>query len=251
MTPTSVGMRCPECARERTKVRTARTIGGEPTATYALIAINVMAYIGTAVGGGGLSAANGGTGSVIDHGGLSGPAIAVNHEYWRIVTSGFLHLNLLHIGFNMFFLYFLGRMLEPAIGSARFIAVYFVSLLGGALGALIVTPHALTVGASGACFGILGAAIVVARDRGIPIMDSGLGGLLIINLIFSFTFSGISVGGHIGGLIGGVLAGAILVELGERRRRDAAAYALCLVVAVAVVAGTLAAARHSAGLPLT
>src|SRR4051794_137251 len=205
MTPTPVGMRCPECARDRTKVRTARTLRTDPVATYALIAINVIVYVGSTAAGGGLGGR--GRGDVIVQGGLYGPAISQGHEYYRIVTSGFLHAGLLHLAFNMLFLYFLGSMLEPAIGRARFVALYLVSLLGGALGALIVTPDSLTVGASGACFGVLGGAIVVARDRGIPIWDSGLGATLLINLLFTFGISGISIGGHIGGLIAGLASG--------------------------------------------
>lgn len=246
MTPTSVGMRCPECSREKTKVRTARTLGGTPEATYALIAVNVLAYLGSSVAGAGLDATGSiGGGDVNTHGGLFGPAIAIKHEYWRIVSSGFLHANLLHLAFNMFFLYVLGGMLEPAIGRGRFLTIYFVALLGGSLGALIVTPDALTVGASGACFGLLGAAIVVARDRGIPLVESGLIGILVINIIFSFTFSGISKGGHIGGLIAGGVAGLILVELGEKRRRDRLAYGVCLALAAALAVAAVGVARSN------
>ena len=246
MTPTSVGMRCPECSRERTKVRTARTLGGEPSATYALIAVNVLAFIGSSVAGGGLDALGGaGGGDVNAHGGLFGPAIALKHEYWRIVTSGFLHANLIHIAFNMFFLYVLGSMLEPAIGRGRFLTIYFVALLGGSVGALIVTPNALTVGASGACFGLLGAAIIVARDRGIPLVESGLIGTLVINIVFSFTFSGISIGGHIGGLIAGGVAGVILVEVGEKRRRDVIAYGACLILGVVLAVAAVGVARSN------
>jgi len=246
MTPTSVGMRCPECSREKTKVRTARTLGGDPSATYALIAVNVLAYLGSSLAGAGLDATGGaGGGDVQAHGGLFGPAIAIKHEYWRLLTSGFLHANLLHLAFNMFFLYVLGGMLEPAIGRARFLTIYFVALFGGSLGALIVTPNALTVGASGACFGLLGAAIIVARDRGIPLVESGLIGTLVINIVFSFTFSGISIGGHIGGLIAGGVAAIFLVELGEKRRQDRVAYGICLVLAVALVVAAVGVARSN------
>ncbi len=115
-------------------------------------------------------------------------------QWWRIVTGGFLHENLLHIGFNMYLLYILGRMLEPALGRVRFGVIYGVSLLTGSLGALLVSPHSVTVGASGAVFGIMGAAAVEMRARKIPVMQSGIGGLILINLIISFTLSGISWG---------------------------------------------------------
>src|SRR5438067_4595554 len=130
MTPTPVGMRCPECSRERTKVKTIQNVSRAPTVTQALIAINVAVYIAEVAAG---ATVNGGAakGSILDHGGLFGPAIVHQHEYWRIVTSGFLHYSILHIAFNMFFLYVMGTMLEPAIGRLNFAVVYFVSLLAG------------------------------------------------------------------------------------------------------------------------
>jgi membrane associated rhomboid family serine protease len=210
-------------------------------ATYALIAINVTVFVVSVVAGGGL--ANRGGGEIIDRGALFGPAIAHGHEYWRLVTSGFLHAGLFHIGLNMLFLFFLGSLLEPAIGRARFLTIYFVSLLGGSLGALLLTPDALTVGASGACFGILGAAIAVALDRNIPLWESGLAATLVVNIIFSFSIGGISIGGHLGGAATGFVAGWILVRYGERRGRDALAYGACAVLAAAVVAASLAVAK--------
>jgi len=101
----------------------------------------------------------------------------------------------LHIGFNMYVLYVLGQMLEPALGRVRFGVIYAVALLTGSLGALLVSPHAITVGASGAVFGIMGATAVEMRARQIPVMQSGVGTLILINLVLSFTFSNISWGG--------------------------------------------------------
>lgn len=240
MTPTSVGMRCPECSREKTKVRTARNLVAAPHVTYALIAINALVYLGATIGG--ERVAGSGGGSVLLHGGLFGPAISQGHEYWRIVTSGFLHANLLHIGFNMFFLYVLGGMLEPALGSGRFLAVYLVSLIGGSFGALLVTPDALTVGASGACFGVLGGAIALAMDRGIPIMQSGLGTTAIINIAFSIAIPGISIGGHIGGLATGFVVVYGLLEFGEGRGRSALAYGGCVLLGVGLFVASIAVA---------
>lgn len=155
-----------------------------------------------------------------------------------------MHENLLHIGFNMWVLYYLGMMLEPAIGRLKFGLIYAVSLLTGALGALLVSPHSLTVGASGAIFGVMGAAAVEMRARKIPLMQSGVGTLILLNLVISFTIPGISWGGHIGGLIGGALVAA-LFQLGDRRRAQALAYIGCAVIAVAAVAGSLATAKSS------
>ena len=134
------------------------------------------------------------------------PGDRVGHEYWRLVTAGFLHAGLLHIGFNMYILYWLGTMLEPALGRVRFVALYFASLLAGSLGALLLSPNAVTVGASGAVFGLMGAAFVIQRARGIDPMQSGIGPLILLNLGLTFVIPGISIGGHIGGLVGGVLA---------------------------------------------
>src|SRR5579862_3038391 len=215
MTPTSVGMRCPECARDRTKVKTLRSPRDTPTVTQVLIVINVMVFIAETATGAPLGGGGGGT--VFDHGALAGPFISQNHEYWRLLTAGFLHDGLLHILFNMIFLYLMGPMLEPAIGRLNFTIVYFVSLLAGSFGALAFQPDALTIGASGACFGVLGALIVVAYYRGISIWQSGLGLTLIINIVFSLSVAGISIGGHLGGVIGGAICGWVIVQVGERR----------------------------------
>jgi membrane associated rhomboid family serine protease len=240
MTPTSVGMRCPECSRDRTKVKTIRNIPSTPVVTQALIAINVIAFVAETAAGAPLG--SGGGGVVYNHGYLYGPAIIHSHEYWRILTGGFLHYGLFHIFINMMSLYFVGSALEPAIGRGNFVAVYFASLLAGSFGALLLQPQIPTVGASGAIFGIFGALIVVARNRGISIWQSGLGVVLVINLLFSVSFSGISLGGHLGGLAAGLITGAMIVELAERRRMPALALAGCGVVAAASVAGAIAVA---------
>jgi membrane associated rhomboid family serine protease len=243
MTPTPVGMRCPQCARDRTKVKTIRSGATTPTVTQALIAINVLVFIGETATGTSLGGANNfHPGTLFEKGALFGPLIAQSHEYWRLVTAGFLHDGVLHILFNMVFLYFMGQMLEPAIGRLNFAIVYFVSLLAGSFGALLFQPLGLTIGASGACFGVLGALIVVAHYRGLSIWQSGLGLTLIINLVFSLSVPGISIGGHLGGVVGGAICGWLLVNLGERRNLRAAAWAGCAVVGVLSVALALAVA---------
>ena len=245
MTSTSVGMRCPECARQRTKVhRSPAGIGsGAAPVTVALIVINVLAYLGEMVGGG-TNPVEGG-GSVIIDFGLFGPAVD-DGEWYRIVTGGFLHAGLLHLGFNMFALYFLGFLLEPAIGPWRFVAVYFVSLLGGAFGALLLDPLELTVGASGAVFGLMAAGFIVARNRGLDDLASQIGFFVIINLVFTFSISNISIGGHIGGLIAGGLA-AMAIAVGERRGRDGrlVEWAGLIALGVAAVVGCMIAAAES------
>ncbi len=217
MTPTPVGMRCPECARQRTKV--TRGVGGEAglfasaPATFVLIALNAAAFLAeVASASGGFAVGN--SSASIDFG-LFGPFVAEG-EWYRLVTSGFLHASLLHIGFNMFALYFLGRLLEPSIGTPRFVGIYVASLLGGSFGALLLSPNALTVGASGAIFGLFGAAFLIARGRGFDAVASSIGIVLLLNLVFSIAgASHISLGGHLGGLVAGSLC-ALAVLAGDR-----------------------------------
>jgi len=239
MTPTPVGMRCPECARERTQVRTMRGASGRPRVTTAIIAINVVAFVVATVAGGGI--ARGVSGDVARNGWLYGPSIADQGEYWRLVTSGFLHGGLLHLAFNMYFIWILGSLLEPALGGWRFLALYVTCLLCGSFGALVVQPDVPTLGASGAAFGLLGAAIVMARTRGIDIWSSGLAPILAINLLITFVVPGIAIGAHIGGALGGFLAGAV-VDWGEQRGKAALATAGCLLIGAAAAAASVAVA---------
>jgi membrane associated rhomboid family serine protease len=247
MTPTPVGMRCPECMRQKTKV--VQGVGGGGgrlgafPATYALIAINVIAYlIEIAVGGGGLGI--GGGNSVVLDFGLFGPLVTEG-EWYRLVTGGFLHASLIHIGFNMLLLYFLGRLLEPALGTPRFVVLYFASLLAGSFGALLLDPNALTIGASGAVFGLAGATFVIARGRGMDAIAGEIGFLIVINLVLSISLRNISLGGHLGGLVGGAICALVIVG-GERGmlgpNRRFAEYAAMTAVAVISVLGAFAVA---------
>ena len=241
MTPTPVGMRCPECSREKTKVRTISSVSNDATnLAIILIAINVIAFVAELAGG--ASASELGRGSIVTNGALFGPAIDIDHEYWRLVTGGFLHAGLLHLGFNMYLLYVLGQMLEPALGSVRFGVIYFVSLLAGSAGALLASPDSVTVGASGAVFGLMGAGVVALRARGFDPMQSGLGATIGLNLFITFLIPGISIGGHIGGLLGGAAVGWLLVDWGERQRSLTAPYAATAVLAAVAVAVAIAAA---------
>jgi membrane associated rhomboid family serine protease len=173
-----------------------------PVLTYILIGVCVAAFIGGTAGGASATGSGIGGSTLLTEGALSRAAIA-DGEYWRLITAGFLHAGFFHLLFNMFSLYILGTMLEPAIGRVRFALIYFVSLLAGSFGALLVetNPTALTVGASGAIFGLMSAAVIVMRNRGISPMESGLGLWIGLNLLLTFTIPNISIGGHIGGLI--------------------------------------------------
>ena len=237
MTSTSVGMRCPECARQRTKVKTMATVE-QPTLTYILIGISVALAFGTIASGG--DTVGGDDGSVIADFALSRATVG-DGEVWRLVTAGFLHAGLLHLFFNMYSLYILGSMLEPAVGRLRFGLIYFVSLLTGSFGALLLQETGFTVGASGAIFGLMGAAVVIMRNRGIDPMESGLGLWIGLNLLITFTIPGISIGGHIGGLVGGALVAALLYEAPQRMRIPAVLpVVLAGAIGVASVAGALA-----------
>jgi len=247
MTPTPVGMRCPECASQRTRVvrnPTGTPSGFEATpATYVLIAINVIVYLVEVLNG------SGGFFTVplnrfIADFCLFGPSVAEG-EWYRLVTSGFLHGGLFHIGFNMFLLLVLGRLLEPALGTPRFLVLYFASLLAGSFGALVLDPNALTYGASGAVFGLAGATFIIARGRGMDTLASEIGFLIVFNLVWSFIYPHISIGGHIGGLIGGVIC-ALIIVAGEKgmlgpNRRALEIAAMVAVGALAVI-GSLAVA---------
>ena len=246
MTPTPVGMRCPECASQRTRV--VRNPTGSPSgfeafpATYVLIAINVIVFlVEIASGSGGLGEQH--DRLIVDYG-LFGPFVAEG-EWYRLLTSGFLHASFLHIGFNMLLLFFLGRLLEPALGTPRFLTLYFASLLAGSFGALVLEPNSLGIGASGAIFGLAGATFVIARGRGMDALAGQIGFLIVFNLIFSFASPRISIGAHVGGLIGGVIC-ALAIVAGEkgmlgRNRRPLEIAAMCAVAVVAVL-GSLAVA---------
>jgi membrane associated rhomboid family serine protease len=247
MTPTPVGMRCPECSRERTKVKTIRTLPSAPLATQVLIAINAVVFVAEVATGVTLGGTD--SGWVYTHGALFGPALTAHdlagvgtHQYWRLLTAGFLHASLLHIAINMLSLWFVGRVLEPAIGTLDFVAIYFAALLAGSFGALLFQPDIPTLGASTAIFGIFGALIVVAHARNIPLWQSGLGPILLLNLVFTLTISDISIGGHLGGLAAGFLAGWLVVEYHERRRMQSVALIGCAVIAALSVAAAIAVA---------
>jgi membrane associated rhomboid family serine protease len=218
MTPTPVGMRCPECASHRTRV--VRNPTGTATsaafpATIALIAINVIVYLIEIVHGGGGTTIS--VQTAYDLGGLFGPAVHQEGEWWRTITSGFVHFSVLHIAFNMYLLFVLGRLLEPSIGTVRFVFLYFASLLAGSFLALALTPNSVSAGASGAIFGVIGATFVIARGRKLDAIAGQIGILIVINLVFTFADTGVSLGAHVGGLVAGVISGLLIVA-GEQRR---------------------------------
>lgn len=207
-------------------------------ATKILIAINAAVFVVTSVPGVG--------GPTTQDLAVAGPFVA-GGQYYRLITAGFIHYGLLHIGFNMLILWRLGGMVEPALGRTRFVALYFASLLAGSCGALILSPNAFTGGASGAVFGLAGAAAVGMRQRGINVWQSGIGPMIAINLVITFAVPGISVGGHLGGLVGGAAVGAYMLRQPTNRRSVAEGIGVALAVSAVAVALALAAANHALG----
>jgi membrane associated rhomboid family serine protease len=231
-----VGFQCPSCVHQAPPVRSLRSLATRPVVTYALIAASVVAFLPSLAAGPG--AGPGGNPLAVDFA-LFGPAVAQG-EWWRLITSGFLHYGLIHLAFNMIILVQLGAMLEPTLGRLRFGLLYATALFGGSFGALLLQPGGRTAGASGAVFGLMGAAVVGMRRRGVDPMQSGIGGLLAINLVLTFVIPGISIGGHLGGLAGGAAAGSLLFATdGPDRSRQAAGAAGCAALAVAAAAGSI------------
>ena len=222
-----VGFQCRECVKGAPAVRTMRSLRPDPYVTMALIAVNAVLFLGQV------------RASDIA---LFGPAVAAG-EWYRIITSGFLHYDLLHVGFNMFLLWWLGNMLEPSLGRVRYLVLYFGALLAGSLGVLLLSPNDVTGGASGAVFGLMAAAFLSQRRRGIDPMQTGIGGLILINLLLSFR-PGISIGGHLGGLVGGALLMTILDATDGTREQRWLGAGAAIAASVAIGAASLYLAAH-------
>ena len=235
MTAAPVGLRCPDhsgkpqgVARVARATRTVR-IGSQPLSViYVLVGLNVLVYlIGVAQGFG----INSPGGRLYSDWVLYGPAVA-HGDWWRLITSAFLHASVIHIALNMLGLVWLGNAVEDALGSMRFLLLYLASGLAGSAGALLLTPDQPTLGASGAIYGILGALVVLQY------MSTGsVGGpaltLIIVNLAFTLSVPNISIGGHLGGLVGGILGTLALSRFG----RGHAAYGRLGLVGLGTLVG--------------
>jgi membrane associated rhomboid family serine protease len=247
MTPAPVGIRCPEHSgkpqgleRVTRAAERSRALG-RSTITMVLIGINVAVYLAELAAGGSIDGTNN---WIFFHGALYGPLVA-NGDWWRLFTAMFLHYGPLHLGLNMYSLYWVGTVLERVIGPWRFLGLYLASGLAGSAGALILTPNAVTVGASGAIFGILGALFVLERQGHIQ-SGGQIVMLIVLNLVLTFAFSGfalggsatglqISLGGHLGGLIGGAVGTWFLLKV-----RRSSALSAAVIAAVAIVSVILA-----------
>ena len=218
MTPAPVGQRCPEhsgrpqgVSRVTSGVRRAGYEGTGGVVTKALVAVNVLVYLAELAQGSGVNANHG---SIFENGALYGPLVA-SGDWWRLFTAAFLHYGPVHLALNMLALWWFGPPVEAVLGRGRFLLLYVVSGLAGSAGALLLSPNSVTVGASGAIFGILGAAFVLERQR-VYVFGGGALMIIAINLVFTFSFSGsISVGGHLGGLAGGGLGVLVMSRFGR------------------------------------
>ncbi|MFI6872122.1 rhomboid family intramembrane serine protease [Streptomyces sp. NPDC050400] len=262
MRDAAVGFQCPECVHEGSRsVRQARTVAGGrisavPLVTYALMAVNVLAYLGETVYPGiferlrmvgiGLVGPDGGRYVYQD----AFPAdfhtdgVAAG-EWYRLLTGAFLHLppteglfGVLHIALNMWTLWNLGRVVESQLGRVRYLALYLISALGSSVLVLLIAPEAPTVGASGAIFGLGAAYYVIARRLGADMR--GVNRFMAYFLLWMLISAGFtSWQGHLGGLLTGGLVTAALVYA-PRRRRDAVQTVACVgVVALALLLAAL------------
>jgi membrane associated rhomboid family serine protease len=205
--------------------------------TQALVAINVGIYFLQLVMGAGLTASSG---WIYEHGVLVSSAIGsdgeligvAEGEWWRLITAAFLHYGPLHLGMNMLVLWIIGPALEEYLGHGRYALLYLVAGLAGSAGALVWSPNALTVGASGAIWGVMGAALIL-EWRKIYVFGGQAMGLVVFNLAITFLIPGISIGGHVGGLVGGGIAALAFSSL---RRMPALATLSVAAVGAASVA---------------
>jgi membrane associated rhomboid family serine protease len=249
MRSASVGFQCPSCVKEgaRTTRSAKLPYGGirvaNPTLISSLlIGINIAVWLAITADGGNnsviaskLAIVPSWTVDVLEAGGSPQIVDGVAHgAWWQLVTSTFTHIEVFHIVLNMIALYMFGPALEQILGRLRFLTLYLVSGIAGSAGVMLFSDsHGMTVGASGAIFGLLGAMAVVAFKTGGDFQ--GLLTLLGINLVITFTVPMISWQGHLGGLIGGTLVGLGMVYA-PRRSRSLVQFGVAGLVLVAALA---------------
>src|SRR4051812_34633357 len=247
MIPASVGFQCPECVRAGQAATRAPSRGNALRSagrrwgpvTLTLIAVNVAMYVGTAI-----SAATVGNNPLLRNYAspvfdalAQVPVLVDAGEWWRLVTAAFLHIGPVHLALNMLALLVFGTELENAFGRWRFLAVYVVSILGGAATIqLFGDPFTQVAGASTALYGLLGGLGVLLLSRRQDLR--GLVTLLAINVLISVLVPGISILGHLGGFVAGALTTAVLV-LGRRNRAVQIGGTAGLAVALLVLALTV------------
>lgn len=233
MTPASVGFQCPECLREgRATVRQARTIAGAPVSadspvTRLLLGINVGIFLLVFVKTGG---------DLVSRFAMRPDFIALNGDYYRLLTATFLHQEIFHIGFNMYALLLLGDQVERVLGRWRYVSLYLISGLGGSAASyFFLNPRGASIGASGAIFGLFGALFVIQKRMRAD--TSQILVVLLLNLFIGLAIPNIDLRAHVGGLVAGAAITAGYVYLGRGASRTAAHVAvLGLVLAIVLAA---------------
>ncbi|MCG8921742.1 rhomboid family intramembrane serine protease [Lentzea sp. CC55] len=238
----SVGMQCVDCVNEGARsVRQARTSAGavvstgRPVITQVMIALNVLAYVVTVVQSG--SPMNNSRSELFTATSMI-PEVTANGEWWRILTSGFMHFGLIHLALNMAALFVVGPIVEQELGKLRYSAVYLLSLLGGSAAAFYFgTICQQLAGASGAVFGLMGALLIVFKrqKRDISTILVVVGINLVSNL-----FTNASLLGHLGGF---VIGGLLTLAMVRAPRQNRNAYQTGAVVAAVVLLGVMFALR--------
>lgn len=256
-----VGYQCPQCVAEGRKgTRQARTVlggqrrdGNTSLVTLILIGINVViwaaglvigargdTFLGRYARGFDVNELAARLGLV-----LGDPSDAfrfgiVDGEWYRVLTATFTHVSVLHIALNMLALYMLGSQLEPLLGRSRFITLYLLSALGGSAASLLMVsdPYTISIGASGAVYGLFGALFVVARRLGGDTRSILV--VLALNLAFSFTIAGIDWRAHLGGLVIGAALAAVYAYAPKEQRGLWAIIGSTSAAAVVAIGITLA-----------
>lgn len=237
----AIGSQCPDCIKASRPTATVRAkdwnASQDALITRIIMALNVSVFVWVLIG----DTSSAGFGSSVSSRevnlGLNKLLLSFNHEWYRLITSGFLHFGILHIAMNMYLLFQLGKLLEAPLGRVRFGLLYFASLLGGSLGVLVLegSSTGLHGGASGAVFGLMGAAAIGMQRRGINIFQTGLGATLVINLLLTFTIPGISIGGHIGGIVMGAICGSIMLSPPQQKQPPWLGYAVPVIAIIGSV----------------
>lgn len=237
-TPGPVGVVCPECMKEQKANRTpaqkkaerrwgrgsvsTSPVRSSTPATFVIIALTVVAFVITLIPNVGPDI----------QGTLAYNSYALAQP-WRLLTVALTHGGIWHLALNMLSLYMIGRVLEPLIGSSRFVALYVIATIGGNAAVSLLAPGTWVVGASGAIFGLMGALVVIARRLGGDI--TGMLVVLGINFAYGVFVSGISWQAHLGGLIAGGLVGLVYYAF-RKRSQLPIQIGLLVVIGLAVTA---------------
>lgn len=232
MRSASVGFQCPDCVGEAARtMRQPVTVAGsavvvKPYVTWTLIGFTVAVFLWQFATG---------VGQVAEDYGMWPFGIALYGEWWRLLTAAFLHGSWLHIAFNMYVLFLFGPVLERVLGHVRFTVLYVVAALGGSVASYVFSdPRTVSVGASGAIFGLMGAVIVAGRRLRWDITQVLI--LLAINVVIGFISPEVDWRAHFGGLVVGALVAAIFVWTPPPFR---AARALWQALGVLAIVGVL------------